>query len=76
MSGRKNKLDFTAEAHPALVYGRVLARAGYVDTRRRWVQAEVAEKIFIISKCISPCLRVSAVNYDFYEYIGFEENLI
>jgi hypothetical protein len=29
--------------HPALVYGRVIARAGYGATRKRWAQAEVTE---------------------------------
>ena len=29
----------TFRKHPALVYGRVFARAGYASTHKRWVQA-------------------------------------
>jgi hypothetical protein len=32
--------DYHGVTHPALVYGRVFARAGYVTTRKRWAQAD------------------------------------
>jgi hypothetical protein len=35
----KNILLIPHSAHPALVYGRAFARAGYASTRNRWVQA-------------------------------------
>ena len=39
---RKSKS--TAQTRPAIVYGRVFARAGYTSTRNHWVQTETQRK--------------------------------
>jgi len=45
--------------HPALVYGRIFARAGYVSTRKRWALAEGAEgsSVFSTDLIIRPFLK-------------------
>jgi len=37
------------KSHPALVYGRVFARAGYGSTRKRWAQVERTEECSVVN---------------------------